>query len=185
MRTFIAIDLDDALKNSLAALLDELKPLAGNVRWVGASGMHLTLKFLGEIPEAEAAGVSAVLDEVAGRHQPFPLRLLGTGAFPPGRRSPRVFWVGAAPVPTLMSLQEDIEREMEKRGFEREQRPFRPHLTLGRVRYPAPLDSLVKELQRHEQRAFGEMNVQRFVFFRSVLKPSGAEYSVLKEFGLA
>jgi 2'-5' RNA ligase len=181
MRTFIAVDLDEALKKSIAALVDELKPLAGNVRWVGASGMHLTLKFLGEIPEDEAAGVSSVLGHIAARHQPFPLLIKGTGVFPRGRRNPRVFWVGAVPVPALISLQEEIEREMEKRGFERERRPFRPHLTLGRVKFPAPLDSLVKGLQRHEQRIFGEMNVHGFVFFRSILRPSGAEYSVLKE----
>jgi 2'-5' RNA ligase len=181
MRTFIAIDLDDALKKNLAALVDELKPLAGNVRWVGASGMHLTLKFLGEMPEEEVAGVSSVLEDIAARHRPFPLLLQGTGAFPPGRRNPRVFWAGVVPVPALISLQEEIEREMEKRGFERERRPFRPHLTLGRVKFPVPLDSLVKGLQRYEERIFGEMNVHGFVFFRSILRPSGAEYSVLKE----
>jgi len=184
VRTFIAIDLDEALKKSLAALVDELRPLAGNVRWVGNSGMHLTLKFLGEIPEEDAAGISSVLGEIAGRHRPFPLLLQGTGAFPPGRRNPRVFWVGAVPVPGLVSLQEEIEREMEKRGFERERRPFRPHLTLGRVKFPSPLDGLLQELQRHQERMFGEMNVRRFVFFQSILKPSGAEYTVLKELAL-
>jgi 2'-5' RNA ligase len=184
MRTFIAIDLDEALKKSLAELIDELKPLAGNVRWVNATGMHLTLKFLGEIPEEEVAGISTVLEDVAPRHHPFPLLLQGSGAFPPGRRTPRVFWVGVAPVPALISLQEDIEREMEKRGFERERRSFRPHLTVGRVKFSAPLDTLVGVLQRHEERVFGEMNVHRFVLFRSILRPSGAEYSVLKEFSL-
>ncbi|MGB7296372.1 MAG: RNA 2',3'-cyclic phosphodiesterase [Candidatus Aminicenantales bacterium] len=184
MRTFIAIDLDEALKNSLAAFVDELRPLAGNVRWVGASGMHLTLKFLGEIPEADATGISSALEEICRRQRPFPLVLQGTGAFPPGRRNPRVFWVGAVPVPALAALQEEIEREMGKRGFERENRPYRPHLTLGRVRFPAPLDPLILELERHKERLFGEMNVQRLVFFRSLLKPSGAEYTILKELDL-
>jgi 2'-5' RNA ligase len=184
MRTFIAIDLDDELKKSLAALIDELRPLAQNVRWVGASGMHLTLKFLGEIPEEDVAGISSVLEEIARRQRPFPFLLQGTGTFPPGGRNPRVFWVGTAPVPALLSLQEDIEREMEKRGFERERRSFHPHLTLGRVRFPGPLDTLVKGMQRHQERKFGEMNVSRFVFFQSVLKPSGAEYTVLRELSL-
>jgi 2'-5' RNA ligase len=129
MRTFIAIDLDIGLKKSLAALVDELRPLAGNVRWVNVSGMHLTLKFLGEIQEESAAGIGSVLDEISRRHRPFPLVLKGTGVFSQGRKNPRVFWVGAEPVMDLMSLQEEIERGMERLGFEREKRPYHPHLT--------------------------------------------------------
>lgn len=184
MRTFIAIDLDDALKKSLGAFIHELRPLAGNVRWVGAPGMHLTLKFLGEITEEQTAGISSVLEGIARRHRPFSFLLRGTGAFPPGRRNPRVFWIGVEPVPGLVSLQEDIEGEMEKRGFEPEQRTYHPHLTVGRVKSVAPLDRLVNALQGQRERGFGEMNVRRFAFFRSVLKPSGAEYSILKEFDL-
>jgi 2'-5' RNA ligase len=184
VRTFIAIDLDEVLKMSLAAFVAELRALASNIRWVGTSGMHLTLKFLGEIDEADVPGISSVLEEIGRRQRPFTLMLQGTGAFPPGRRNPRVFWVGAGPVSALVSLQEEIEMEMGKRGFERENRPYHPHLTLGRVKFPAPLDSLILELQKHKDRFFGEMNVQSFVFFRSLLKPSGAEYAILKEIDL-
>lgn len=184
MRTFIAIDLDASLKKTLAAFVNEVEPLARNIRWVGAKGMHLTLKFLGEISDEEASGISAALEEIARRHKPFPLVLRGTGAFPAGRRSPRVFWVGVDPVPGLVSLQEEIERTMEKRGYEREKRSYHPHLTLGRVKFPAPLDRLAVEFERNRDRVFGEMEVGGFVFFRSILRPSGAEYTVLKEVGL-
>jgi len=184
MRTFIAIDLDDSLKRALETLAGELRPFGGSVRWVGAAGMHLTLKFLGEIAEPDAARVSSVLEEVAPRHRIFALVLEGTGAFPPGRRDPRVLWVGVAPGPPLLALQEDIEREMEKLGFEREKRPFHPHLTLGRVKFPSRLDLLVQEMRKHQDQKFGEMSVQEFTFFQSTLKPSGAEYAVLKEFRL-
>ncbi len=184
MRTFIAIDLDDGLKKSLAALVDELRPLAKNVRWVNVSGMHLTLKFLGEIPEENAAGIGAALEEMASRQRPFRLVLKGTGIFPQGRINPRVFWVGAEPVPGLVLLQEEIEREMDKLGFEREKRPYHPHLTLGRVKFAGPLDPLVKEFEQRQDRVFGEMNVRQFILFRSLLKPTGAEYSVLKELDL-
>lgn len=180
MRTFIAIDLDDSLKNALAAFVDRLRPLAKNVRWVGASGMHLTLKFLGETAEDNAPGISATLEDIARRQHTFPLTLKGIGVFPPGRRNPRVFWVGVDPVPALLSLQEEIERAMEKLGFEREKRAYHPHLTLGRVKFPAPLDRLAKEMENHRDRVFGEMKVGRFVFFRSILRPSGAEYTILK-----
>jgi 2'-5' RNA ligase len=185
VRTFIAIDLDDSLKRALETLIGELRPLASSVGWASAFGMHLTLKFLGEISEANAERVIASLEEVAPRHRDFGLVIAGTGAFPPGRRDPRVLWVGAAPEPPLLALQEDIEREMEKLGFEREKRQFHPHLTLGRVRFPSGLDSLVRELRKYQNHRFGGMRVQEFSFFQSTLKPSGAEYSVLKEFHLA
>ena len=184
MRTFIAIDLDDSLKKALETLAGELRPLAKSVRWVGAAGMHLTLKFLGEIAEADAARVSSALEEVAPPHGVFALVLQGTGAFPPGRRDPRVLWVGVAPGPPLLALQEDIEREMEKLGFEREKRPFHPHLTLGRVKFPSRLDLLIQEMRKYKDQWFGEMSVQKFTFFQSTLRPSGAEYTVLKEFRL-
>jgi 2'-5' RNA ligase len=185
MRTFIAIDLDDSLKKALEALVGELTPLAKSVRWTRAAGMHMTLKFLGEIAEADAARVISTLEEVAPRHPIFDLVLEGTGAFPPGRRDPRILWVGAVPEPPLLALQEDIEKGMEKLGFEREKRRFHPHLTLGRVKFSSGIDSLVQELKKYQDHMFGGMSVQKFTFFQSTLRPSGAEYSVLKEFHLA
>lgn len=184
MRTFIAIDLDDGLKKALEALIGELRPLARSVRWARAEGMHLTLKFLGEIREADAARVSSTLDEVALRHRAFGLVLEGTGAFPPGRSNPRVLWVGAAPEPHLLALQEDIDKEMDKLGFEREKRRFHPHLTLGRVRFSSGLEPLVQEMRKYQDHKFGGMAVRKFTFFQSTLKPTGAEYSILKEYPL-
>lgn len=184
MRTFIAIDLDNGLKTALEELIDRLRPLPGHVRWVNAAGMHLTLKFLGEIAESDVERVSSALQGIAHRHPTFALVLEGTGAFPPGRRIPRVFWVGIVPVPQLLALQEEIEKETEKLGFETENRRFEPHLTLGRVKSPGQLEQLVAELKRHEGRKFGAMEVRRFTLFRSILQASGAEYTVLKEFDL-
>lgn len=182
MRTFIAIDLDESLKRGLEDFIDELKPFAGGVRWVGSAGMHLTLKFLGEVSEAGVAKVSSVLEEVASRHRAFALALQGTGTFPPGGREPRILWAGVVPVPPLLALQEDIEGELAKLRFEREKRSFHPHLTVGRVKIPSRLDPLVQEMKKHQERGFGEMSVRKFLFFQSTLKPSGAQYTVLKEF---
>jgi RNA 2',3'-cyclic 3'-phosphodiesterase len=184
MRTFIAIDLDESLKRALEILADELKPLTRSVRWVGPSGMHLTLKFLGEISEEDAVRVSSALEETASRHRVFTLVLERTGTFPPGGRAPRVLWVGVVPAAPLLALQEDIEGEMAKLGFEREKRAFHPHLTLGRVKSPSGLDPVVQEISQQQDRRFGDMSVQKFILFQSVLKPSGAEYTVLKEFRL-
>jgi len=187
MRTFIAIDLTTGLKASVEALVGELQliPDSRNVRWVGTAGMHLTLKFLGEITEEQSARVSSVLERIVPRHQPFELVLEKTGAFPPGRRNPRVLWVGVVPSPPLQALQEDIEAEMEKLGFPREERRFHPHLTIGRVKFPARLDLLMREMDKHREQMFGEMRVDKFILFQSILRPSGAVYNILKEFGLA
>jgi 2'-5' RNA ligase len=184
MRTFVAIDLDEQLKAALEELVANLRQFPGNVRWANAAGMHLTLKFLGEIPESDVDRVSSALADIAPRLQTFTLVLDGTGAFPPGRRAPRVFWVGVVPIPPLLALQEEVEREMQKLGLERENRRFEPHLTLGRVKSPGRLERLVEEMKKYEGRKFGEMEVRKFTLFRSVLQPSGAEYSVVKEFNL-
>ncbi len=184
MRTFIAIDLDDGIKKELTALVEEFRPLGKNVRWVSLAGMHLTLKFLGEIAAPASQEVCRTVEQIAGRHPAFPLVLKGTGVFPPGRRDPRVLWVGVAENPSLVGLQADVERGLEELGWEKEKREYHPHLTLGRVKFPSRLDALLAEFEKNRDRSFGGMQVLRVTFFQSTLKPSGAEYSVLAEFRL-
>lgn len=184
MRTFIAIDLDSQLKKNLAALIDELRPNGKNVRWVSAEAMHLTMKFLGEIADRDVARTASTLENIVKNHKPFLLKLLGTGWFPPGRKDPRVLWVGVQGDPSLKVLQEDTESAMERLGFAREKREFHPHLTLGRVKFPSRFEPLLLELEKRQNAAYGEMQVRKITFFKSTLKPSGAEYSVLSEFQL-
>jgi RNA 2',3'-cyclic 3'-phosphodiesterase len=184
MRTFIAIDLDGPLKDKLKALVRELAPLAPNIRWVQTPGMHLTLKFLGEIPDDTAAAVDKALRTIAAGSPRFILRLKGLGTFPPGRSQPRVLWIGVEAGPPLAAIQKDIESAAAGLGFEPEPREFRPHLTLGRVKYPGRLERLLQEMEKFRGQDFGEMEVVRLTFFRSVLTPGGAEYSVLGEFSL-
>ena len=109
MRTFIAIDLDAPLKEKLKSFVLELAPLAPNVRWVQAAGMHLTLRFLGETPDEKAAAVDRALRTIAAGSPRFLLRLRGMGAFPPGRSLPRVIWVGAEGGPPPAAAQKNIE----------------------------------------------------------------------------
>jgi 2'-5' RNA ligase len=184
MRTFIAIDLDETIKKNLETMVDEVRPLGKNIRWVSPAGMHLTLKFLGETAESDFQGVCRAVERVAGRHTSFPLALTGTGVFPPGGRNPRVLWVGVENNPNLVELQADVERGLEELGWEREKRTYHPHLTLGRVKFPSPCDALLAELEKRRGRTFGTMRVLKLTIFQSVLKPSGAEYSILAEFSL-
>lgn len=185
MRTFIAIDLDPPLKDNLKALIGGLAPLASNVRWVRAEGMHLTLRFLGETSEEKAEAVGAALQKISACTLPFSLRLKGTGAFPPGKSFPRVIWTGVEAGPELSALHKEVESAAVRLGFEPEPRDFRPHLTLGRVRFPGRMEKLLREMDDLKGRDFGEMEVVRLTYFRSVLASGGAEYTVLGEFALS
>jgi len=184
MRTFIAIDLDAPLKDKLTALVRELAPLAPKIRWVQPPGMHLTLKFLGETSDEKAAAISRALETIAAGSPRFILRLRGLGAFPPGRSLPRVIWAGVEGGRPLAALQKDIEQAAAALGYEPEHREFHPHLTLGRVKFPGRLESLVQRMEKYREQDFGEMTAVRLTFFRSVLLPGGAEYSILGESNL-
>lgn len=184
MRTFIAIDLDPALKAALQGLIRELKATGADVRWTQTGGFHLTLKFLGEIDDGQALVVKKVLGEVTGRHSAFPLRLEGAGAFP-GEQNPRVLWAGFTGATELLGLQDELDRELEREGFPRESRSFHPHLTLGRVKGPGRLREAMIRLEKHREEKFGVMTVGKVTLFESRLRPEGAEYRVEAEFELS
>jgi 2'-5' RNA ligase len=183
LRTFVAIDLDPKLKKVLQDLIMKLKKTGADVRWVGFPGMHLTLKFLGEVEEESLPVIGRVLKEAVGGHSQLPLVLQGTGSFP-GGRNPRVLWVGVREEPGLMALEREIEKGLESEGYPSETRPFRPHLTLGRVKGPARIQAALLELERDRETLFGEMAVRKVTLFESLLGPGGAEYRTLSEFEL-
>ena len=172
-----------ALGAGTQALLRVLKTTGADVRWAQTDALHLTLKFLGEIDEEKTAVVKRTLKEVAGRHASFPLRLEGTGAFP-GEHNPRVLWVGFASETGLLAFQDELERELEREGFPREERAFHPHLTLGRVKGPGRIREAMLELEKHRQDSLGEMTVHKVALFESRLRPEGAEYRVLVDYEL-
>jgi 2'-5' RNA ligase len=185
LRTFIAINLDQEIKIALSQLVSELKarsPEKRGIRWVKQEGMHLTLKFLGEINEEKVSQIKSILKQISEKYKPFPLRVKGTGTFPPKSKVPRVLWVAIEEVEDLKRLQSNIEEEMESIGFPKERRTFHPHLTLGRVKTFSDIKETLYYLEKHRDKNFGEMEAKKITFFRSVLKPTGAEYSVLSEF---
>ena len=143
--------------------------------------MHLTLKFLGEIDEARVFQVKKLMEETTASFKTFSLKLRGTGFFPPNPKYPRVLWIGTVSEATLLELQERLESGLEGLGFARENRPFHPHLTLGRVKNPSGLRDVITELEKAKEAEFGEMSVARITLFQSTLKPTGAEYTVLYE----
>jgi len=183
IRTFIAVEMPADVRAALRGLVERMAPRwpERGVRWVKGDSMHLTLRFLGDTDEALVPELRAGLDEVAEGAAPFELRLNGTGCFPNPRR-PRVIWVGLDnPEDRLLPLQKQVERLARACGWERERRPFRPHLTLGRVRdrtRPPQGDWLVAP----EEVVF---RVEKVQLIESHLKPTGAEYAVLHTARLA
>jgi 2'-5' RNA ligase len=186
MRTFIAIDLDPAIKATLSDFVKGLKKINDrDVSWVREDAMHLTVKFLGEIAAPNLEAIKAALAEVTRPIRSFPLILKGTGYFPSNPRAIRVLWAGVFQQPTLMGLQREIDFHLQALGISPENTPFHPHLTLGRVKSAAKLREILAELERHQYSTFGQMTAERVALFESRLKREGAEYSVLAEFPLS
>src|SRR5438128_9044052 len=180
MRVFIAVDLPNELRKELATLQRELEPLTDTARWVAPESIHITLKFLGEVAEKRIDDIDAALTGLTWKA--FTITVRGVGFFP-GNRSPRVFWAGME-APTMQNLAEELDTRLEPFGFEKENRAFRPHITLARARDSRIDSSLVNAASRYAERAFGAFTVDRLYLFQSVLKPSGAVYQRIKEYVL-
>lgn len=181
MRTFVAVDLDPVIKDSLADLITRIGQEESGVRWVKRQGMHITLKFFGEVAESKILNMSDAIRKACDSLDSFHLSFTGTGFFPPQSRVPRVLWVGIAPSPDLANLHMRIEDEFRKLGFPKEKRRFHPHLTLGRVKSNKEISAILERLNDYRDSNFGRMHVERVTLFKSILKPTGAEYEVLSE----
>ncbi len=182
----MAIDLPDQVRDRLGEVIARLsrRIAPGAVRWVRPDGIHLTLKFLGEVSTGSLSQVSDLLERAAQAHGPFEVCVAGLGCFPNPRR-PRVVWVGVEePSGRLASLQQALEGQFERLGYRREGRSFSPHLTLGRVREGASADAVqaVGTCVALEPAVdLGTMPVRAISLFRSDLRPSGAVYTRLAE----
>jgi len=180
MRVFIAADLPNELREQLAKVQRELDPLTRAARWVAPASIHITLKFIGEVPEKRIETIDTVLTGLTWKS--FTVTVRGVGFFP-GNRSPRVFWAGMES-PTMQNLAEKLDARLESYGFEKEKRAFRPHITLARARTSRMDSSLVTAASRYAEQAFGSFSVDRIYLFESILKPSGAVHQRLKEYVL-
>lgn len=173
--------MSDALRDALGALQADLRAAGGPVSWVKPENIHLTLKFLGEVPPAREGPVREAMAEAVAGVSPFTLRAGGCGAFP-GERNPRVLWVGLrAGGPEAAALAARLEAACAARGFPPENRPFRGHLTLGRVRGSRGLEETMRRLRAHAEDTLGETAVDRLVLYESRLHPAGSIYTARHE----
>jgi len=182
IRSFVAIELPEALKKQLDAYIANLRPFAPKVKWVKSASIHLTLKFLGNQPAEIVDMVLTSLMHPPENLAPFRLAIRHFGAFS-GRKHPRVFWLGLEDQPKLIHLQQWVENTLEPLGFEKERRRFSAHLTLGRVKVPQDFSALWAFTDKNPFPPFSFI-VNDFVLMRSLLKPAGAEYRVLQKYSL-
>jgi len=183
IRAFIAIELPDPVKDSLSSLEDRLRPAEHPyVKWVDPQGIHLTLKFLGNIATDQVPRIIEAITLASQGTSPLKLQIGGLGAFPNLQR-PRVIWVAVTgEVDPLIALQRGIDQALVPLGFAIEKRPFSPHLTLGRLRErasPGERNSIGKLVMATESEGGPAQEVKQISLMRSTLTPSGAIYSRL------
>ena len=186
LRSFIAIkipaEIQDAIARQTAPLQKALpKPL---VRWVAPQNLHLTLKFLGDVSPANLERLAGVLKSDAATHEPFSMTVGGLGAFPTPRRA-RVIWIGLETPACLADIQHGIEAAAARLGYTQEDRPFSPHLTIGRVGQnvsAADLQRVRAALEETKVGALGTVRVDAIHIFKSDLQPGGSVYTHLYAF---
>jgi 2'-5' RNA ligase len=185
MRAFVAIDLPPEVRARIQELLQALRIIAGHVRWAHLEGLHITLKFLGEVPPALVPEVEAGLRSVRVSEGSLPLEIgvRGSGFFP-NERSPRVVWLGIEAGPGLAEIAGRIEATLLPLGFAKEDRAFSPHLTLGRIREPGPLTALREQLQKRAPLELGFFNPQDFFLYESQLARGGSIYRKVARFAI-
>lgn len=177
MRLFVALDIPDAVRAALSELSSRLKKACPEARWVRLEGVHVTLKFAGEVPTEDVEGIRRALSELPS-FPPIEVRFAGLGFFPSARR-PRVFWAGVETGPQLAALVAAIEMKLEAFGIPPEKRPFQPHLTLARFETPQSTQALSAAVEALGTPEFGRETFREFHLYQSVLKRSGAEYTRL------
>lgn len=183
IRSFVAILLPDDLRDRIAATIEALRPLGTAVAWVPPPNLHVTLQFLGPQTEERLEEAAAALEEAGARCTPIDLALHGIGAFP-GLERPRILWIGVAEGALgARALQAHVADALAGRGFPREERPWHPHLTIGRVfderrwrREAGP--PLRATLAKAAATRFGALRVTEVALMRSDLSPRGARYTV-------
>lgn len=179
MRLFLAINPPSPVRLEILAATAALRETAPELAWVAEPRIHLTLKFLGEVPVERLDDVTAATAGVAGRHRELLMQLGGIGAFPNFRRA-RVVWLGVGHDPRLELLHHDIEVACESLGFEVEGRAFRPHITLARVREPLAeerLRALSRAAKKVDYRS--DFIVHAVDLMSSELSQSGPTYRTL------
>ena len=180
IRTFVAVEIDDAVRDAAVELIGQLRTSGADVKWVEPDNLHLTVQFLGEVTLTDTANICQALGLAARDVEPFELAMGGAGAFPTAAR-PKTIWLGGrGDERPMVDLHKQVEKRLQKLGFRPESRRFQPHLTIGRVKKAGPeLKTLADMLIQRAEYPAGTTWVEELVLFSSRLKPDGPIYEPL------
>jgi RNA 2',3'-cyclic 3'-phosphodiesterase len=180
IRTFVAVNLDQAIRDRIGEAEKDFD--IKGVKLVDPALIHVTMKFLGNVEESRIDEIAEALKKV--KVPPFTARIRSIGGFP-NARSPRVIWIGAEPGETFAEMNRQVEDVLADTGFEREGR-FKPHVTIGRVKFPDPMQKqrLPQLFEKYRDFDAGTMQVDRIYVMKSMLSPKGPKYEALREISL-
>jgi 2'-5' RNA ligase len=181
LRLFIAIELSPEVLAQTRKLVDRLRATDVRAKWVDTSNLHLTMKFLGDVDEMDLPVLCRALDDVGRSAAPFDAEAGGAGAFP-NASSPRTLWMGVRRgAEELVALHDLVDASLAPHGYRPEERRFKPHLTVGRVRENPPevIERLSAVLEEHRDYHGGLIDVSELVLFASDLRRDGPVYDAL------
>jgi len=184
IRAFIAVEINETVRAGLEDIQSVLKEANAHVSWVKPGNIHCTLVFLGDIFRSAVDSLAGALSIVADDFKPIEIEVAGLGFFG-SERSPRIIWAGGGgEVTSLVKLQEDLVTAVLAAGLKPDVKPFKPHLTIGRVRSNRNATGLVKTIALNKDKFFGKVSVQGVVLMQSALTAAGPEYTRLQSFPL-
>jgi 2'-5' RNA ligase len=184
IRTFIAFDTPPSLKEEISRIQSILKESHADVRWETDNKFHVTIKFLGDVEEKIFPTIFTIVKNITEKYHPFPVIYQNLGVFP-NKIRPRVLWVGCTNTDRqLLDIKNQFDEALKPYGFEIEDRQFHPHVTLGRVKSPSGIKDLIQTLENvtFEPR---QVSISDILVVKSILKPSGSEYSTLASMPLS
>ncbi len=183
MRIFIAVELPAKSREKIDTIINYFKTQLPNqsLKWVGAENLHLTIKFIGEIPEEALSKVKIIIDDVLAQQPVFSISIEGLGMFP-NLNNPRVIWLGIIGGDPLVSIHHQLNQSLAQIGVKSDHRPLSPHLTIARVRQGvdrSTLSILGNKLAGFRVNSLGSIMVDHITLFQSIIKPTGPHYKAL------
>lgn len=177
IRTFLAVALADETRRALAELARQADVGSVKARWTDPENLHVTVKFLGDVPEADVLDVCDAAAEAACRVEPFDFSVRGAACVPPAGRKLRMVWADVDDGGAMAELARAVEAEMGELGFPPERRPFRAHITMARIRFARDPQPLRDAVGRFAEAEFGSQRAEELVVFQSELTRSGPIYT--------
>lgn len=182
IRSFLAIDVDNSLKDKITEAQRILEEADAQVKFVEPENLHFTLKFFGQIDNKMIEELSRIIKEKIVVFKPFKLKIEGVGVFP-NKNYMRVIWLGAKNPERFSEIQKSLDKEFKRLGFKKE-KSYIPHLTIARVKGGKNKDRLLEKIEELENIRIGEMQIKELKLKKSELKPEGPTYTTIKKFKL-